>query len=135
MLETIPHDRFHRQGADLIYRATIPLYHALAGLALQVRMLDNKVIDVPVSRIITPGHSISVECLGLPDPMAGPSGRGNLVIETQLLFPDELSQPQKMLLKAALYLPKEKQNCDAVKDFQRAFEDPLEGWQTAVLKD
>ena len=132
ILKCLPHSRFKRSGADLIYTATIPLYHALAGTAIKVKMLDEKTFDAPLSEIVTPGHRSTIPGMGLPDLRAGPSARGNLIIETQLLFPKHLSQAQKKLLKAAMFLPSEKDDCDAVKAFVRAFEDPQDGWYTGI---
>jgi hypothetical protein len=57
-----------------------------------------------------------------------------LCVQIEVLFPAELSQMQTELVRAAVFLPKAKERCDAVKAFQRAFEDPNTGWATGVLK-
>ena len=132
VLETLPHARFARDGAALIHRPRVPLYQALAGGALTVALLDGTSTTVPVDTIITPGHKLTVAGKGLPDPSGGIGARGDLVLECEVLFPQQLTETQKMLIAAAVFLPERKERCDAVKAFQHAYEDPQSGWKSGV---
>ena len=133
LLATLPHAAFERRGADLVHQACVPLVHALAAKPLVVTLLDGSTVTVPVDDILTPGREITVPGKGLPDPAAGPGARGALTLKIDVLFPKKLTEAQKMLIAAATYLPDDKAQCDAVKAFQRAFQDPLTGWQTGVF--
>lgn len=133
VLETQPHAAFSRSGADLIHSPVVPLVDALAGAPITVHLLDGGSITVPVDDILTPGYELRVPRHGLPHPRAGHGARGDLILNVQVKFPQKLSEAQKMLIKAAVFLPEEKAHCDAVNEFRHAFQDPLTGWQTGVF--
>lgn len=42
VLKPLPHARFVRRGVDLLYKVTLPLYQALIGAAVKVKMLDDR---------------------------------------------------------------------------------------------
>jgi len=57
-------------------------------------------------------------------------GKGDLVLEVELLFPTHISETQKMLIKSAFFLsaaPSKEQN-KALRQYEMAFKDPLHGW-------
>jgi DnaJ family protein B protein 13 len=62
--------------------------------------------------------------------------QGDLVIEFELLFPTCLSQQQKMLLRAGLFLPAKPSQAQAkaLREFEAAFRDTAHGWSTGVVK-
>ncbi|KAI8474951.1 MAG: radial spoke protein 16 [Monoraphidium minutum] len=104
VLRAAPHARFERRGADLVMRVRLPLLNALAGGAVPIKALDGRVLSVPLDEVVTPGASIRVPGEGLPR-LGGGGAKGDLVLEFDLLFPSNLSQQQKMLLRGALLLP------------------------------
>ena len=61
-----------------------------------------RTLMVPISDIVKPGFTTVVVGEGMPKPSGG---RGDLVLEVEVLFPMGLSETQKMLLKAAFFLP------------------------------
>ena len=63
--------------------------------------------------------------------------QGNLIVEAELLFPSSLSEIQKMLLKAAFFLPAKltATQIQAIKTFETAFKHPSNGWETGFPKD
>jgi hypothetical protein len=65
------------------------------------------------------------------------SQQGDLYLEFELLFPTRLSQQQKMLLAAGLYLPAKPDTAasKALRDFEAAYRDTKHGWSSGVLKD
>ncbi|KAK9814290.1 hypothetical protein WJX72_003517 [[Myrmecia] bisecta] len=133
VLQTLDHECFGRQGADLLYTATIPLHQALCGANVTVDMLDGRTLTVPVTDIVTSGQTITVPNEGLPK-LKG--GKGDLIVKFDVLFPSALSEAQRMLLKAAFFLPQHLSNeqAKAVKAFERAFRDKHGGWSTAFPK-
>jgi DnaJ-class molecular chaperone len=131
VLETLPHPAFKRNGSDLTHKAVLPLYHALEGSGITLKLLNGKQTTIPIDHIITPGYTITVPGLGLPVP--GQDGRhGNLTITIDVLFPTRLSDSQKMLMKAAFYLPGHMEDGDPVRTFRTAFQDPVTGWEACV---
>lgn len=66
-------------------------------------------------------------------PLPGQTGKfGTLKIEIDVLFPTKLSDSQKMLLKAAFYLPERLEVCDTIRSFRTAFQDHVTGWESCV---
>lgn len=63
--------------------------------------------------------------------------QGDLVVETELLFPASFSDPQKMLLKAAFFLPPRllPEQAHAIKGFEASFKHPVKGWETGFPKE
>uniref|UniRef100_A0A061RV16 DnaJ homolog subfamily B member 4 n=1 Tax=Tetraselmis sp. GSL018 TaxID=582737 RepID=A0A061RV16_9CHLO len=136
VLEALPHDRFSRSGHDLVHHATIPVFHALAGTTYDLETLDGRTLQIPISEIATPGHTLTVEGEGLPIPEQ-PGTRGNLLVVINILFPTFLSETQRMLLHAAFYLPDKLNNeqTKAVRAFEWAFKDELKGWAVGFEKE
>lgn len=134
VLETLPHPMFKRKGSDLTHKAVVPLYHALEGSGITLKLLNGTQSTLPVDNIITPGYTITVPNLGLPVP--GQDGKfGALTITIDVLFPTRLSESQKMLMKAAFYLPENMEDCDPVRAFRTAFQDPVTGWEACVKRN
>jgi len=132
VLKSLPHPRFVRRGADLVHKVTLPLYQALCGTAVEVPTLDNRVLSVPMSDIVKPGHRTRVAGEGMPVPGGG--GRGDMVLEVDLLFPAGLTGAQKNLIKAGFFLPpvpSEKQ-ARALNEFDKVFKHPNDGWASGI---
>eukprot|EP00798_Chlamydomonas_sp_ICE-L_P016770 gene16770-23045_t len=102
VLKPAPHLRFARRGADLVLKVTLPLYQALCGTSIEVKTLDQRTLQVPIADICVPGYSTTVVGEGMPKPSGG---KGNLILEAILLFPQHISETQKMLLKSSFFLP------------------------------
>ncbi|KAG1680426.1 hypothetical protein FOA52_015517 [Chlamydomonas sp. UWO 241] len=134
VLKPLPHDRFVRRGADLVHKVTLPLYQALCGTSIEVPTLDSRTLAVPISDIVKPGHRTVVAGEGMPIP--GGAGRGNLIVEVELLFPQGLTEAQKGLVKAGFFLPQQpsEKQAHALLHFDKAFRHPLEGWSTGIPK-
>jgi hypothetical protein len=62
--------------------------------------------------------------------------QGDLYLEFELLFPQRLTQQQKMLLAAGLYLPAKPDIAasKALREFEAAYKDAKHGWSSGVLK-
>lgn len=134
VLKSLPHERFTRRGADLVHKVILPLYQALIGAAAEVQTLDSRILQVPVADIVTPGYTTTVAGEGMPKPGGG---KGNLILDIELLFPSALSETQKMLVKSAFFLPAklDEQQSKAIKAFEKAFKDDKHGWATGFVKE
>mmetsp|Transcript_15189 Transcript_15189/g.26339 ORF Transcript_15189/g.26339 Transcript_15189/m.26339 type:complete len:361 (-) Transcript_15189:870-1952(-) len=134
VLKVMPHARFSRRGSDLAQKVTLPLYQALVGTFVEVQTLDNRTLSVPITDIVTPGFKQVVPGEGLPKPTGG---KGDLILEVELLFPAAISESQKMLIKSAFFLPPvpTKDQVLALRAYDKAFVDPLKGWAHCKAKD
>lgn len=97
-----PHDKFRREGDNLVYRAKIALKSALIGEgALPVKTLDGREINVPLGGVVSPGTRKVIRGEGMPL-QKNPSQRGDLVVEFDVQFPAALNDNQKSLIRQAL---------------------------------
>jgi len=100
VLRQKPHPRFTRRGQDLVLRAPLTLLQALTGATVEVETLDHRVIPVALNEVCAPGGSKVVQGEGLPHPKTGV--KGNLVIEFDIHFPQQLTSQQKEGIKKIL---------------------------------
>ena len=100
VLRTKPHPRFSRRANDLVFVANLTLAQALTGATVDVETLDRRVIPVALNEVCVPGGSKIVAGEGLPHPKTGV--KGNLVIEFNITFPQQLSYEQKNAIKKIL---------------------------------
>jgi len=120
------HSCFEREGDDLItHPLSVPLVQALTGYTANITMLDGHQIPVGVSEVISNDFTKLLPGQGMPT-HGDPSVRGDLVLRFKVVFPVQLNDSQKHLIKSGLYLPNEgKQNTeqqDALRGMRRAFQ-------------
>jgi DnaJ family protein B protein 4 len=96
-----PHERFQRDGNDLIYVRNISLKEALTGTTVEVMTLDDRLLRIPVNEIVSPGYVKTISGEGMPISKT-PEKKGDLKIKFNVVFPRELSSDQKEALKRIL---------------------------------
>ena len=96
------HERFKRDGSNLICDMKLPLADAICGTTLRIPTLDGRVLAVPVTEIISPGYEKVVRGEGMPNPKAGASARGDLILRFSVSFPSYLSDDKKTQLRRLL---------------------------------
>lgn len=96
-----PHERFKREGNNLVYSARLPLVDALAGCTLTVQTLDGRSLSVPVAGVVAPGSSQTVRGEGMPISRT-PDKRGDLIVKFDITFPRSLTEEKKRAVRAAL---------------------------------
>jgi len=101
VLKERAHSRFTRRGNDLIFRASVSLEDALVGAHVTVITLDDRVLDVDIDQIITPGFTKVLRGEGMPISKSTNGACGDLIIEFDIQFPRQLSRRQKRKLSAA----------------------------------
>uniref|UniRef100_A0A667ZU34 Zgc:122979 n=2 Tax=Myripristis murdjan TaxID=586833 RepID=A0A667ZU34_9TELE len=95
------HSQYKRDGSNIVYTAKITLKEALCGCTVNVPTLDNRMMPLPCSDVIKPGAVRRLRGEGLPLPK-GPSQRGDLVVEFQVLFPDRIPPQSREIIKHSL---------------------------------
>lgn len=94
----LPHPRFVREGNDLIYTHEIDIVDALCGSTVAIRTLDDRVLTIPLSNIVTSDTEKVVASEGMP--LLGQRGKfGDLKIRFKLCFPDQITQTQKKQIR------------------------------------
>ena len=96
-----PHERFTRDGADLVLPLRLSLADALCGTAPEVRTLDGRVLSLPMPEIVTPGYVKTVRGEGMPISGA-PGQRGDLLVRCEVRFPTYIPTDNKDKLRKLL---------------------------------
>ncbi|VDL95488.1 unnamed protein product [Schistocephalus solidus] len=96
------HDTFVRDGHNLIHTAEIPVAQALLGVTLVIKTLDDRILRVAITQVVKEGYVKIVEGEGMPISKT-PEKKGDLHIKFKYIFPDRLTQEQKLGVEAALY--------------------------------
>lgn len=92
---------FKRSGLDLIYHKEITLKEALSGFSFEIKHLNNKMCSFNNNinpAIIKPNYKKIIPSLG----MTRENRTGNLVIEFDILFPEQLTEEQKNMINNIL---------------------------------
>jgi DnaJ family protein B protein 4 len=105
-VEDKPHPRFSRSGNDLIVRVEVPLVEALtneSGSEKQVEYLDGRKLQVLVPPgVVRPGQETKITGEGMPIRGKGATGKGDLLVQWDVKFPDRLTPEQKEYVRKAL---------------------------------
>ncbi|GMF15125.1 unnamed protein product [Phytophthora lilii] len=97
-----PHNKFQRDGDNLLYHAKLSLRDALLGSGtLTIKTLDGREVPVPLGGVISPGTQMVIAGEGMPL-QKRPSQRGNLVVKFDVQFPTKLTEAQKNMVRQAL---------------------------------
>jgi len=100
VIEEKPHERYRREGNNLVYTAEIDLVDALTGGFVEITTLDQRQLRVPINDIISPHSRKIVKNEGMP--IRGAQQRGDLHVVFDIRFPSTLSPLQKRDLRATL---------------------------------
>ena len=94
-----PHVNFKREGSDIKYIAKITLKEALCATGhIKVPTLSGEVIPITIqNEVIKPSTVRRLQGRGLPFPKE-PSKRGDLVVNFEIIFPDNLSKSTREIL-------------------------------------
>jgi len=97
-----PHPIFSRDGTNLKYTYKIPLREAICGSIIQIPTLDGKKVGLNCNgEVIKPTTVKRLQGYGLPFPKE-PHRKGDLLVNFEVLFPDQLSSSSKQTIYEAL---------------------------------
>lgn len=98
------HSVYRRQGLDLLTQQTISLEQALLGFTLPMMTLDQRLLQIPITQVVSPEYEKIVESEGMPD-CNDPKKRGHLIISFKIEFPKYIPKINKPLIRKALKPP------------------------------
>jgi molecular chaperone DnaJ len=96
VIEVLPHERFQRDGDDLVHELRVSFTQAALGASVKLELLGGESIEVKVPAGTQPGDAIKVSGKGITS--LDHRGRGNLVCVAQVEVPKKLSAKAKKLL-------------------------------------
>lgn len=97
-VRVLPDARFQRHGADLVHRARLGLAEAALGTTVKVPTVDGSDMDIEVPAGTQPGTVFKLSRLGMP--RLRRRGRGDLLVEIQVVVPTSLNPAQAEALRA-----------------------------------
>ncbi|CCX05854.1 hypothetical protein FPQ18DRAFT_402013 [Pyronema domesticum] len=97
VINVLPHKEFKRDGADVLYTATIPLTTALLGGVVKIPTLDREV-DLKVPQGTNSGDQITIPGMGMKR-MDRSKKTGDLKVEFKVNMPKTLTPSQRTLLE------------------------------------
>jgi molecular chaperone DnaJ len=92
-----PHERFEREGNDLIMRQRVSFTQATLGTRVPIELIDGSTEQLQVEAGTQPGTVISLNGKGVPS--VNGRGRGALHVVVQVNVPRRLSRRAKKLLR------------------------------------
>lgn len=111
VVEEKPHNRFERDGDDLIVKLNITLSQALLGpegggaITKEVDHLDGRRVEVslPEGQIVQPGQETRIAGEGMPISKANsPKKKGDLIVRWNVVFPTRITPAQRQELRKVL---------------------------------
>ncbi|KAM7256428.1 hypothetical protein ACFE04_012169 [Oxalis oulophora] len=101
IIDEKPHNRYKRDGNDLVLSHKVTLAEAIGGTTVTIETLDGRELSIPVTDIVSPGYELAVAMEGMPI-TKGPGNRGDLRIKFEVQFPTKLTADQKAGLRSVL---------------------------------
>ncbi|KAJ8753572.1 hypothetical protein K2173_022813 [Erythroxylum novogranatense] len=98
VIDEKPHAIYKRDGNDLVLNREITVVEALTGKCIELTTLDGRILVIPLTNIVKPGHEIIVPNEGMPY-SSEPRKRGNLRIKIDVAYPSTLTAKQKSELR------------------------------------
>ncbi len=96
-VEIMPHERFTRDGDDLIMSVPLKFSEACLGTQVEVETLEGKKFSMKVPPGTPSQSKLRIKGQGLPH---GPGGeRGNIYVTIHVSVPPELNEPQRDLVE------------------------------------
>ena len=90
--------RFARHGSDLVHRARLGLAEVALGTTIKVPTVSDGEVDIEVPPGTQPGTVFKLSRLGMP--RLRRRGRGDLLVEVQVVVPQKLNAAQEEALRA-----------------------------------
>lgn len=102
VIETLHHNSFQRNGDDLTYTAQITLKQALCGGFFEMQYLDGIKRKIPLKGITVPNMKRTIQNEGMPISKSKNKERGNLHIQFEVIFPEDIEPDVKQQLEKLL---------------------------------
>ncbi|CAD2213248.1 DnaJ domain/DnaJ C terminal domain containing protein, putative [Angomonas deanei] len=101
ILDEKPHNKFKRDGDDLITTVHINLKQALLGTTLNITNIDGETIGIPITGITQNGRKLRVSQKGMPSRKT--KQRGDLYVHLMVDMPTKLSDETKSLIEKCTF--------------------------------
>jgi molecular chaperone DnaJ len=93
----LPHNKFDRNGDDLIFDLEVPVIQAIKGCTVDVTTIDGKTIAAKIPALTEDGTQLRFKGYGMPK--FNSETRGNMIGIVKLVMPKSLDADDKKLLE------------------------------------
>lgn len=100
-INVLPHAVFQRHGDDLVMEKELPVWDAILGGEISIRTIDGKELEMVIPAGTQFDTTMAVQGSGMPN-MNDNRFRGRLLVKLKLTVPNNLTDTQKELIKAAI---------------------------------
>jgi curved DNA-binding protein len=97
-INVMNHNKFQRQGDDLVCSLDINCFDAILGKTAQIETLDKKTLEVSIKPGTQHGQLMAASGYGMPK-MNDNRFKGRLLISINITIPDNLSEEKKQILR------------------------------------
>ncbi|SBT83363.1 DnaJ domain containing protein [Plasmodium ovale] len=97
-VKTKEHHCFKRESRNLIYKCYVPFENILTGFHFVIKTLDNRELLVKIDDIIIPNSRRTIPNEGMPH-VYNPFNKGNLIVEFIVIYPPNMKDEEKALLR------------------------------------
>lgn len=112
--------QFIRDGVDVIFKQPVSFVQASLGCELEVETLEGEKQSISIPAGSQHGNQISISGSGIPH-IRG-AGRGDLIVQLEIVIPKKLSKDQRELLEKYAALSNEEFSKNSQGFFQRIFD-------------
>ena len=96
-INIIPHNRFQRNGIDLIEEIELTVWEAMLGTYKDIKTIDGQTVTIAIKEGTQPNSMIRLSGYGMPSMNSG--NRGNHMISIKIRIPNNLTENQKNIIK------------------------------------
>lgn len=97
VINTLPHNRFQRNGSDIYFSIELPIIDAILGTSIEVETIDNKKLVTKINENTDNGALIKFKNKGLP--IYGSNSFGDMIGVVTLKLPTKLTNEEKEILR------------------------------------
>lgn len=97
-IQVAPHNKFQRNGDDLICNLDLNCFDAMIGKNVPITTLDGKTLELNVRPGTQHGQMLSAAGYGMPK-MSDPRFKGRLLLAVNIVVPTTLTDVQKQIIK------------------------------------
>ena len=95
-IKVLPHEKFIRENENLRMHLTIDAWNAIIGAVVQVRTLDNKLLNLNIPASTQYGATLKIPEYGM---YRKEGNRGDLLVQILVKIPENLSEQQLNICK------------------------------------
>lgn len=100
-VNVLSHNKFIRQGDDLIQELSLPVWSGILGSSIDVETIDGRIFEMKIPAGAQNDQIFGIQDAGMPN-MNDPRFKGRLLLKIKFVIPNNLTDQQKELIRQAI---------------------------------